>query len=386
LRPFSASAHSQPECAAAWAPGRVNLIGEHTDYNGGCVFPMALEMGVAVYFRPRRDKRVRLFAANVGEMGEFSLPRIVRSKSQPWLNYPMGVAKELLEEGLRLRGIDGVIDGDLPVGGGLGSSAALEVASALAFLEAAGENLARVKLARLCQRAENHFVGLKCGIMDQFVALFAQPGSALFLDTRSLLYRPVPLPRPDEYVIVICDSGVKHTLAGSEYNLRRKECEKALAILKAPLPDIRALGEVSPAQFRAHQGLLPQPLRKRAKHVILENERTRRGGEALEKGAIAAFGQLMNESHESLQNLYEVSCKELDLLVELARSIPGVAGSRMTGGGFGGCTVSLMKRAGLGKFQKRVPAAYKKATGVDCRIFVSAAAGAAVVGRGGSEG
>jgi galactokinase len=263
----------------------------------------------------------------------------------------------------------------------LSSSAALEVASGLALIHAAGKRLAPLKLARLCQRAENQFVGLNCGIMDQFTALFAQAGSALFLDTRSLLYRHVPLPAAEEYVIVICDSGVKHSLAASEYNVRRRECEEAVEILKTRLPDIRSLRDISPEEFLANQEILPPALRKRSRHVIFETERTRQARDTLESGGLQGFGRLMNESHESLRDLYEVSCEALDLLVSLARDIPGVLGSRMTGGGFGGCTVSLVEAGMAEEFRGRMAAAYKQAAGLECRTFVSAAGGPAGVYR-----
>lgn len=254
---FPASAGSPQESALSHAPGRVNLIGEHTDYNDGYVLPMAIDFGVALYFRACKDERVRLYATNPGEMGEFPLFCIERSEKQAWLNYPMGVAAELLEEGVRLRGLEGVIHGDLPIGAGLSSSAALEVASAQAFLFAAKESIDLRRLALLCQRAENRFVGINCGIMDQFVALFAQVGTALFLDTRTLEYRHLRLPPAHRYVVVICDSGVKHALATSEYNKRRQECEQALALLRKHLPNIRALRDVSAEEFRRYQDDLP---------------------------------------------------------------------------------------------------------------------------------
>ncbi|NIM04162.1 MAG: galactokinase [Armatimonadetes bacterium] len=376
---FSTSSQHLSETTTAWAPGRVNLIGEHTDYNDGYVFPMALELGVAVHFRPRKDDKVRLYAANPGEVGEFSLSSIARSDTQPWLNYPMGVAKELLQAGADLKGLEGVIDGNLPIGAGLSSSAALEVASALAFLQAAGEAMEPLELARLCRRAENDFVGLNCGIMDQFIALFARTGTALFLDTRSLDHQNVLLPSTNEYVVMICDSQVKHSLATSQYNLRHRECEEALKLLKLHLPHIKALRDVSIQEFCAHRDALPQPLSRRAEHVIFENDRTLRAREALANADVQSFGRLMDDSHESLRDLYEVSCAELDLLVDSARKIPGVMGSRMTGGGFGGCTVSLVEARREEEFCDKLSSRYKGVTGLECHIFVSKAAGAAAV-------
>ena len=364
----------------AYAPGRVNLIGEHTDYNGGFVFPMALELGVVIYFRPRPDNKVRLYATYSSEVGEFSLSDIKRSEEQPWLNYPMGVAQQLLQAGVPLRGLEGVIDSNLPVGGGLSSSAALEVASAQAFLAAAGQQVSTLKLALLCQQAENQFVGLNCGIMDQFISLFAQPGSALFLDTRDLLYRHVTLPRQADYLVVVCDSRVKHSLASSEYNNRRRECEQAVELLQSRLPQISCLRDVSPADFCAYRELLPPSVQQRAEHVVFEIARTRQACMALEEGDIAQFGQLMYDSHASLRDLYQVSCAELDLLVKLALEVPGVVGSRMTGGGFGGCTVSLAPTSQLALFRAQVTAGYQAASGLEPRIFASGAgAGAGVL-------
>jgi galactokinase len=372
---------SRDGCFIAWAPGRVNLIGEHTDYNDGFVLPMALNMGVGIYARRRNDNRVRLYAEGPQEMGEFSLAELTPSKQHPWLNYPMGVSKELLALDANLCGIEGVIHADLPIGAGLSSSAALEVASALAFLYACDTTIDRKILARAAQRAENSFVGVNCGIMDQFIALFAEPDTALFLDTRDLSFSHVPLPSADQYVIAMCDSNVKHSLAGSEYNARRRECETALARLQTKLPEAQSLRDISYTDFEQYRDLLPEPVNRRAEHVISEIERTREACDVLAAGDVAAFGRLMNDSHTSLRDLYEVSCKELDILTELAHRVPGVLGSRMTGGGFGGCTVNLVGTRDLEAFQRLVTAGYKQATGIDCRIFVSGAAGPACVTR-----
>jgi galactokinase len=366
------------DCALSWAPGRVNLIGEHTDYNDGFVFPMALDLGIVIYFRPRKDDTVRLYAVGMKEMGEFSLSHIARSPSQPWLNYPMGVAQELIKAGAQLKGLEGIIDANLPIGGGLSSSAALEVSTAQALLSAANiTGLGRLKIAHLCRQAERRFVGLSCGIMDQFISLFALPGTALLLDTSSLLYRHVPLPPVKQYSVVICNTGVKHELGSSEYNKRVNECATAVFRLQSVMPEIESLREVGPEQFRRYKKLIPQPARKRAEHVIFENERTLQACRALENNDIALFGKLMNASHASLRDFYQVSCKELDLLVELAQDLPGVLGSRMTGGGFGGCTVSLVETKSMAHFKKHIAAAYKKGTGIECNIFVSGAGGPA---------
>jgi galactokinase len=350
------------------APGRVNLIGEHTDYNDGFVFPAAIDRATYVAARPRDDGRVHIVAVDLGDEDEFALDAIERSADHPWSNYIRGVAKALLVAGHQLGGVNLLITSDVPRGAGLSSSAALEVATGYAFQLLNRLNLLGEELALLAQGAENSFVGVQSGIMDQFISALGRRDHALLLDCRDLSYRPVPLPAGTQ--IVVCNSNVERTLAGSAYNQRRQECEEAVRILKQWYPKIMALRDVSVAQFREHEADLPEPIRARARHVITENGRALRGGAALDAGDLAAFGQLMNESHMSLRDDYQVSIPQMDALVEAAQRVPGCYGSRLTGAGFGGCTVSLVEQAAVERFEREVSAAYKAATGRETTIYV----------------
>ncbi len=365
------------------APGRVNLIGEHTDYNGGFVLPMAIDRAVWVLAQPREDDVVRVFAAEFDEEATFSLRDIQRSEQHLWLNYVMGVAKELLAWGVSLKGMDAVISGDVPLGAGLSSSAAIEVATALAFLHLShpsSSHPSSVEIALLCQRAENRFVGVNCGIMDQFISTMGKAGTALLIDCRDLSYRHVPL-NLLEHCFVIVDSKVPRTLASSKYNERRAECEEAVRLLSefegTPFQSLR---DVTPKQVALHEKKLPPHLRKRAIHVVGEIYRTELAARVLERGDLPLFGKFMNESHGSLKDFYEVSCPELDTLVDVACSLPGVLGSRLTGAGFGGCTVTLLRKDRLGVFLRELPAAYERAHHRTAEVYVSEAAdGASVV-------
>jgi len=364
----------------ARAPGRVNLIGEHTDYNGGFVLPMALDRAIAVAFQPTPPggERVELYAAAFDQRAAFALDDLSPREEAPWLNYPMGVAWALRQAGHRLRGFRGVVAGDVPIGAGLSSSAAFEVASALAFAHVGGLRIEPLDLARLCQRAENDFVGMRCGIMDQYVSLFARAGSALLIDCRSLEHRAVPLP-DSGYVFLVCDTGVKHELVATEYNVRRRECEEAIERLRAADPAVRDFRDVDPAHLERHAGALGPTRLKRARHVVTENRRVLDAVAALEAGEVEGFGGLLVASHESLRDDFEVSCRELDVLVDLACAEEGVLGSRMTGGGFGGCTVSLVRAERVEAVRRAVAEGYRRATGhaATCYVF-HAAPGAAV--------
>ncbi len=326
----------------ARAPGRVNLIGEHTDYNEGFVLPIAIDRAVWVVARPRPDRRVHLLAADFMEEAAFSLDELRPGGVRGWAAYPAGVAWALEEAGFRLPGLEGTVAGDVPIGSGLSSSAALEVAFAMAWMALGGDEVPRMELARLCQRAENEFVGVRCGIMDQMAALFGRRGHALLIDCRSLETRLVPLPAGA--VVLVADSGVRRELAASAYNERRAQCEEAVRRLRERYPEIRALRDVSPAQLEAARGVLPELIYRRARHVVTENERVLHAVAALERGDLSAFGELLNASHESLQRDYEVSIPELDVLVEAARSVPGVYGARLTGAGFGGSILAVVRR------------------------------------------
>jgi galactokinase len=357
------------------APGRVNLIGEHTDYNDGFVLPVAIDRQVVLAARLREDRRVRLWATHFRQGSEFSLDQIVPDASAPWSNYVRGVALMLQQDGFALRGMDAVIAGNVPIGSGLSSSAAIEVATAVTFRDLCHLDIAPVALALLCQRAENEFVGMKCGIMDQFIAVLGQRHHALLIDCRSLDYELVPL--PEGVSIVVCDTMKRRGLVDSEYNARRQECEQGVAILRAYLPDVKALRDVTSQDLARYGHLLPPVVRKRCAHVVSENERTLQAVAALRAGQVEEFGRLMDQSHVSLRDDYEVSCRELDCMVELARVAPGCLGARMTGAGFGGCTVNLVQTEATEAFRQQVAEEYQREMGVKPEIYVcEASAGA----------
>ncbi|MFH1038371.1 MAG: galactokinase [PVC group bacterium] len=354
------------------APGRVNLIGEHTDYNDGFVLPMALEYMTAVAVYPRSDRMVESHSVNLDDSVVFSLDENDHRRGH-WSDYIAGVARVLELSGFRMPGADLLIESTVPVGAGLSSSAALEVATALAFLSTVNGECAPEELAKLCRRAENEFVGMNCGIMDQFISVCGKKGHALFLDCRSLDYRQVPLPS-DRVSVVVGNTMVKHELSGSEYNRRRAECEEGVALLRDIYPSITALRDVSPEELAECEGSLPETVRKRCRHVITEDRRVLNSVAALEEGDLERFGSLMNASHESLRDDYQVSCGELDIMVELARQVPGCLGARMTGGGFGGCTVNLVVVKAVDDFRSAVRDGYRKAVGREPEIYVSSPA------------
>jgi galactokinase len=359
--------------AVVRAPGRVNLIGEHTDYNHGYVFPAALEFDIRIAMAPRDDQQVRVYAESYGQESLFGLDALTRSDAEPWSNYVRGVAFVLAEAGYALAGMDAVVVGTVPVGSGLSSSAAFEMAACWAFEFASGIEIDPVRRAVLCQRAENRFVGMNCGIMDQFISSLGKANHALFIDTHTLEFRPVPLPTCG-VSLVITNTNRPHELVKSAYNERRAECERAVELLRPEMPGLEYLRHVSEAQFEALQGLLPDPVVRRARHVVTEDERVLRAISVLEAGDVAAFGELMTASHRSLRDDYEVSCPELDALVAAALTVEGVYGSRMTGAGFGGCTVSLVADAAVPQFQDRVRRAYTRATCLEPSFYVCRAA------------
>src|SRR5579884_493942 len=357
------------------APGRVNLIGEHTDYNEGFVFPAAIDRDVLIACAPRNDPQVRAFALNFNQSSTFHLDRLEPATEgrERWSNYLRAIAWVFQQEGLPVQGMNCVVLGNVPVGAGISSSAAMLVAGGLAFAAVSGAQIEPVKLALMAQRAEREFVGVNVGIMDQFISALGQEDHALLIDTRSLTYEAVPLPQSG-VSIVISDTNKKRGLVDSEYNTRRAECEQAVEILKRFLPSIEALRDVSEVDLQRYGSELPEVVRKRARHVVTEDARTLASVDALKAGDIVRFGQLMNASHESLKDDYQVSCRELDALVDAARSIEGVFGSRMTGAGFGGCTVSLVADGAVETFQREVPPRYKQATGLNTTIYVTTAA------------
>jgi galactokinase len=366
------------------APGRVNLIGEHTDYNAGFVMPAAIRFYTSVAVAPRSDRRLRVHSANFAETRELPLPepRAAEARSgrgAHWIDYVCGVAWALQEQGIPLQGADMLIHGDVPLGAGLSSSAALEVAAGLALASIAGQPIEGLRLARICQRAENEYVGMRCGIMDQFASVFGRAGHALMLDCRTLEHRLLPLQwrsdDPDQSAqLVICNTMVRHGLAGSEYNRRREQCELGVRGLSREIPGIEALRDVTSDMLRANRSALDPLIYRRCRHVITENARVVAAAHALGQADLAGFGRLMRESHDSLRDDYEVSCDELDLMVRLAGSIDGVYGARMTGGGFGGCTVNLVRAANVAQFRSRLAEGYARATGHRAEFYVCEAA------------
>ncbi|MGO8704566.1 MAG: galactokinase [Candidatus Brocadiia bacterium] len=355
--------------SVARAPGRVNLIGDHTDYNGGYVLPAAVDREVRIEFRPSGDARVEMVSADFEERAAFDLGSAARGQAQGWAKYPAGVAAALQAEKYPVAGLRAVIQGNVPVGAGLSSSAAIEVACALAFCGVSGLKIPRETLAHICQRAENEFVGMQCGIMDQYACLLGRKDCALFLDCTTLETELVPLDERGAK-IVICDTRLKRQLVNSAYNRRRGECEEALRILKLHLPDVKTYKDVSIPMFRAFAHDLPEPLAKRAKHVVTENARVVQAARLLKKGDLISFGALMDASHDSLRNDFEVSCKELDLLVGIARESEGVFGSRMTGAGFGGCAVALVRPDCVEAFTAKISEGYRAETGAAPGIYI----------------
>lgn len=355
-RVFARQSGAQEPLSIAFAPGRVNLIGEHTDYNDGFVLPMGIDRGVAVAFRRRAGGRIiRAQAALLGETREIELDGLEPGRVTGWAAYVAGVAWALARAGHHLPGLDLVIEADLPRGAGLSSSAALEVAVARACSAAGDIPWDPVAMAKLCHQAENQFVGVPCGMMDQFAAAVSQAGAATLLDCRSLETQPVPL--PTDTAVVIMDTGVRRELAASAYAERRATCEAAVAALRALAPGIEALRDADLALLDRAGDRLDPVMSRRARHVIEENARPPRMADALRAGDLRAAGGLMNESHASLRDLYEVSSPELDALTDRSRAHPACYGARMTGAGFGGCAIALVSRAGLESFLASVRAA-----------------------------
>ena len=359
------------------APGRVNLIGEHTDYNFGFVMPMALGMATFIAAAPNTGGKLRMYSEHRDEMCEWPVEAVASlTPRHHWSDYLIGVAQQLAGAGFALAPADLFIHSTVPEGSGLSSSAALEVSTALALLR--GRPIDRLDLARLCQRAEREFVGMPCGIMDQFISIFGREHAAIEIDCRSLAHRAVDL--PDEMAFVAVNTMVKHALAGSAYKDRTEECAEAVKLIRARHPEVASLRDVSTELFTEVEALLPPVVRKRARHVVTEDARVEQFVEAGAAGDTARMGKLMVDSHRSLQHDYEVSCAELDFLVDTALRIEGVIGSRMTGGGFGGCTVTMLHRSQVDSFRTRIAAAYGDSFGVEPAVYVcSPSAGAGEV-------
>lgn len=355
-----------------FAPGRVNLIGEHTDYNGGHVFPCALTIGTYGVVRDREDRKLRFYSLNFEKLGviESSLDDLVPAKEAEWTNYPKGVMWAFEKRGFKLdHGMDILIYGNIPNGSGLSSSASLEVLTGLIIKDTFGFDTSMVDIALIGQDSENNFNGCNCGIMDQFASAMGRKNHAIFLDTNTLKfeYAPVVL---ENAKIVITNSKVKHSLVNSAYNDRRNECETALKELQKQV-DIQTLGDLTEEEFEAHKSAIKdETRRKRAKHAVYENQRTIRAVAALQAGDVKLFGELMNASHVSLRDDYEVSCEEIDILVDMAWQFPGVIGSRITGGGFGGCTVSIVVNDAVDAFIETIGKAYKEKVGHEAEFYV----------------
>ena len=369
--------YGEPPQIIAQAPGRVNLIGEHTDYNDGFVFPMAIDYFVRVAVSRRKDQQLRFYSGDFRDRKRTSISNLRYKKEDRWANYPKGVVSVILGRGYALGGINLTVQGTIPQGAGLSSSAALEVATAYAVQKLFDLTISGPDLAQLAREAENNFVGVRCGIMDQFVARMAKAGSALLIDTRSMSYRHIPL-NLQGIKILVTNSNVPRSLLDSEYNQRREECERCVGILSSRKPG-RALRDYTPADLRECMGVIPEATRKKCLHVVEENQRVLEAEAALKKHDIVSFGKLMNRSHESLRDQYEVSCPELDWLVKRAWETDGVYGSRMTGAGFGGCTVTLIQERAIPVYVSRLEA-YERIFSFKPETFVSEpAAGARIL-------
>ncbi len=346
------------------APGRVNLIGEHTDYNDGFVLPMAIDYDIRIAARARPDRTVRLYSADLDSHDIFSLDDVRRVGDKPtWSDYVRGVADVLQHEGFSLRGMDAAISGNVPRAAGLSSSAAMELAAITAFRRLSALELDPVRAALLGQRAENEFVGMRCGIMDQFISSLGRADHALLIDCRSLGYELVPM--PSGACVVVTDSAIRRGLVDSAYNERRAQCEEG-----ARLMGVKALRDVTVEMFEARQARLPAVTARRCKHVVTEDQRTLDSVEALKRGDLAAFGKLMNASHASMRDGFEITTPDIDTLVEIQQNMPGCFGARMTGGGFGGCTVALVQDGAVQAVVEAIQAQYPARTGKTPQVYV----------------
>jgi galactokinase len=350
----------------------VNLIGEHTDYNDGFVMPAALGFSTWVAAGERPNRACRVHSEQFNETVDLPLDSLAGPPKKHWSDFIRGVAAVLQVDGYRLSGANLLIEGQVPIGAGLSSSASLEVATALAWLAISRTECPPLNLVKMCQRAEHEYVGTRCGIMDQFVAVFGRVGHALMLDCRSLEYEALGI--PNDVRLVICNSMVKHELAAGEYNRRRADCETGVKILRQQLSKISALRDVTLADLEENKNELPELVYRRCRHVIAENQRVLAAAQSLKSGDLNQFGKLMYESHRSLRDDYEVSCRELDLLVEIASTCDGVYGSRMTGGGFGGCTISLVRADAADRFQAKLREQYASETNISADLYVCSAA------------
>jgi galactokinase len=353
------------------APGRVNLIGEHTDYNDGFVMPAAVGFSTHVGVSPRSDGKLLVHSDEFPGNFEFEVQRLPGRPTGEWCDYILGVASVLHQRGRLTSGANLFVHGEVPIGAGLSSSAAIEVASALALLSLGNDQLSLSEIAQLCRRAENEFVGARVGIMDQFVSCLGEAEHAVLLDCRSLEFQYVPI--PPHIRLVVCNTMVKHNLAAGAYNQRRAECEEGVRDFASWNPAIRALRDVSVQLLEKHAKDLPPIIAKRCMHVVHENQRTLDAARSLSAGDLVCVGKLMRDSHASLRDLYEVSCRELDVMVEAAADLPGFIGGRMTGGGFGGCTINLVTEEKAEEFAARIGERYRNATSIVPQTYLCSA-------------
>ena len=359
------------------APGRVNLIGEHTDYNDGFVMPSAIGLRTRVAISPRPERKLLIQSQEFPESFEFDLDALPQRATGDWCDYVLGIAVILQQAGLAPQGAHVFVQSEIPIGAGLSSSAAIEVASALALISLNGAVFPLVEVAKLCRLTENAFIGARVGIMDQFVSCLGRTGHALLLDCRSLEFELIPI--PDRVRMVVCNTMVRHQHANGEYNRRREECEEGVKTLAKWYPEIRALRDVSIDQLVHHSKDIPEKIFKRCRHVVEENERVRDGARCLRAGDLNGFGELMRASHRSLRDLFQVSCRELDIMVEAAEGLSGYYGGRMTGGGFGGSTINLVEAADVGAFTDQISSRYQQATGITPAVYICSAADGARV-------
>lgn len=358
------------------APGRVNLIGEHTDTSLGYVMPAALDLRTTSVLSPRADSTANLYSTNFDAQATFDLKYLPSGPQHEWSDYPLAALWSLQQHGVRFGGFDMTLTGDVPIGAGLSSSASVEVAVATAVLAHAGVTLPGAEIAKLCQNAENKFIGAQSGIMDPFASVCGVAGHAILLDCRSLEFEPLPL--PDAVVLVIANSMVKHSLSGDDsYNLRRRQVEEGVRMLQQDHPAIQTLRDASEDLLRAHKGHMPEEVFRRCLHVVTENQRVLAAAEALRGHDFVAFGHWMCEAHASMRDNYEASCPEIEALVRLAMGQSGCYGARITGAGFGGCTVNLVKAGDAEEFVKNVRAGYRDATSIEAELYLSRAAAGA---------
>jgi galactokinase len=369
----AARRESLPPLEVVRAPGRVNLIGEHTDYNEGFVLPAAIDLEIWIALRPLSGRVVELTSLDLGETASFDLDRLTPRDGRPgsWIDYVGGMAWALQGAGLPVRAFRGVLDSTVPVGSGLSSSAALEMAAARALLDPSAQPPPAALLASLGQRVENHYIGVQTGIMDQYASINGRAGQAMFLDCRSLEVRHIPLPA--DHVIVACHTGSPRRLESSEYNSRRADCEEGVRILAQRVPGVRALRDVDATILAKYRGLLPERVARRCEHVVRENARVLQTLAALEAGDLPAVGSLFAASHASLRDLFEVVSPELDAMVEIASAVPGVVAARMTGAGFGGCTVNIVREEAVGALRQAVLRRYPARTGLTPTVYVTRA-------------